>query len=436
MTTHTHAHSGSERSACDTPAVPADAAVATIVGEMTGDDGPATRGNAAEANLAAAPRKPRRVLHLINGEHFAGAERVQDLLALSLPAFGYEVEFARVLPGRFDQARRSTVALHELPMGSKLDLRPAWKLARLLRRGDFACLHTHTPRTVMVGRLAASLARIPLVHHLHGQTATEVTGTLKTRFYAWLERRCFRKAARVIAVSETSRQYLLRQGVPSQHIALVPNGVPSPAALPELAPPNAHWQLGTVGLFRPRKGLETLLEALALARQQGLPVRWRGIGPFETAEYESDVRRRAVNLGLGDGRSEEGPVYFAGFCSDVPAALAQLDLFIFPSILPEGMPMVVLEAFGAGVPVVASAVDGVTDVVQDGQTGWLVPPADPAALARAIGRVVSGQLDWRAIRRNAHQTQRQRYSESSLAAGVAAVYDEVLAPSRARMPRP
>ena len=55
-------------------------------------------------------KQTRRVLHLINGEHFAGAERVQDLLALALPQFGYEVEFARVLPGRFDQARRSTVA--------------------------------------------------------------------------------------------------------------------------------------------------------------------------------------------------------------------------------------------------------------------------------------------------------------------------------------
>lgn len=371
-------------------------------------------------------KQTRRVLHLINGEHFAGAERVQDLLALALPQFGYEVEFARVLPGRFDQARRSTVALHEAPMRSKLDLRPAFKLARLLRSGGFDCLHTHTPRTVMVGRLAARLAGLPYVHHLHGQTSTEVRGTYKTRCYAWLERRCLSRAARVIAVSETSRQYLLRQGVQPQQIALVPNGVPSPAELAELAPPSGTWQLGTVGLFRPRKGLETLLEAVALLRQQGLPVRWQGIGPFETPEYENEVRRHAASLGLGDGCLPDAPVYFAGFCKDVPAALAQLDLFIFPSILAEGMPMVVLEAFGAGVPVVASAVDGVTDVVDDGRTGWLVPPADAPALAQTIARVISGELDWQAIRRMAHQVQRQRYSDVSLAAGVAAVYDEIL----------
>jgi len=366
------------------------------------------------------------VLHLINGEHYAGAERVQDLLALTLPQFGYEVEFARVLPGRFAQARRSTVPLHEAPMRNKLDLRPAFKLAKLLRHGGFDCLHTHTPRTVMVGRIAASLAGVPFVHHLHGQTSTEVRGTYKTRCYAWLEQRCMRRAARVIAVSETSRQYLLRQGVPAEQVAVVPNGVPSQPVLAELAPPSRTWQLGTVGLFRPRKGLETLLEAVALLRQQGLPVRWQGIGPFETPEYEHEVRSRATALDLGDGHEPDGPVYFSGFCTDVPAALAQLDLFIFPSILAEGMPMVVLEAFGAGVPVVASAVDGVTDIVDDGRTGWLVPPANPQALAEQIARVVRGELDWQAIRRTAHQVQRQRYSETSLAAGVAAVYDAVL----------
>lgn len=377
-------------------------------------------------NQAAPAKKSRRVLHLINGEHYAGAERVQDLLALSLPQFGYDVEFARVLPGRFAEARRSNVALHETPMRNKLDLRPAFKLAKLLRSGGFDCLHTHTPRTVMVGRLAASLAGIPFVHHLHGQTSTEIRGTYKTRCYAWLERRCMSRAARVIAVSETSRQYLLRQGVQPGKVAVVPNGVPSPAELSELAPPSGNWQLGTVGLFRPRKGLETLLEAVALLRQQGLPVRWQGIGPFETPEYEHDVRDRSAALGLGDGHQPDGPVYFSGFCTDVPAALAQLDLFIFPSILAEGMPMVVLEAFGAGVPVVASAVDGVTDIVDDGRTGWLVPPANAEALARQIARVVTGELDWQAIRRTAHQVQRQRYSETSLAAGVAAVYDAVL----------
>ncbi len=375
-----------------------------------------------EAAPAVHARHSRKVLHLVNGEHFAGAERVQDLLALALPSQGFQVEFATLLAGRFAQARHSRqVPLHFMPMGSKFDFRPAFRLAKLLKQGNFCCLHTHTPRTVMVGSLAAALACVPLVHHLHGQTATEVRGSWKTRFYARLEKRCFARARKVIAVSETSRQYLLRLGVPASQVAVVPNGVPSPTTLSQRAAPSQSWNLGTVGLFRPRKGLETLLEALALLKSRSIQLHWQGIGPFETPAYEAEILRTVDRLHLADC------VDWTGFCADVPAALAGLDLFVFPSILPEGMPMVVLEAMGAGVPVLASKVDGVTDILRHDQTAWLVPPADPQALATQLASVIAGQADWQRIRAAAYTLQRQQYSDTSVAAGVAAVYDEILA---------
>ncbi len=382
---------------------------------------PALPGDAAADQWHVSPSRTRRVLHLVNGEHYAGAERVQDLLALSLPGQGYQVEFATLLPGRFAAARRSQeVPLHAFTMRGKLDLRPAMHVARLLKAGGFCCLHTHTPRSVMVGRFAASLAGVPLVHHLHGQTATEVRGAWKTRLYARLEKRSFAKAAKVIAVSETSRQYLLRLNVPAAQITVVANGVPSPALLAPRAVPAEPWTLGTVGLFRPRKGLETLLAALSMIKDRGGRLRWRGIGPFETPEYEAEVRALVDRLELGD------VVRFPGFCHDVPAALAELDLFVFPSILAEGMPMVVLEALGAGVPVLASRVDGVTDILRHDETGWLVPPGDPAALADTLDALVRGQLDWQRVRQQAHALQRQQYSDASMAAGVAAIYDQIL----------
>ena len=101
------------------------------------------------STLADARRTPLvRVLHVVNGEHYSGAERVQDLLAGFLPACGYDVGFACVKPGRFPQARKfQTARLYELPMSSRFDFACGRKLAMLARDEDYALIHAHTPRS-------------------------------------------------------------------------------------------------------------------------------------------------------------------------------------------------------------------------------------------------------------------------------------------------
>ena len=118
-----------------------------------------------------------RALHVINGEHYAGAERVQDLLAARLPDFGVDVAFACVKPDKFPALRRSQqTVLHQIPMRQRWDLRPAWKLARLLRAGKFDILHAHSARAAMIAAVASRLSGVPLVLHVHGNTATEIRG--------------------------------------------------------------------------------------------------------------------------------------------------------------------------------------------------------------------------------------------------------------------
>ena len=96
-----------------------------------------------------------RVLHVVNGELYAGRERVQDLLAARLPEFGVEVAFACIKPDKFPTARRSqSTALVNLPMRSRFDLRPAWRLAKMVRQEQFDVIHTHTPRAALVGQIA------------------------------------------------------------------------------------------------------------------------------------------------------------------------------------------------------------------------------------------------------------------------------------------
>jgi len=178
--------------------------------------------------------------------------------------------------------------------------------------------------------------------------------------------------------------------------------------------------LGTVALFRPRKGVEVLLEALAKLRSEGLPVRLRAVGGFETPEYERQVKRLAGELGLADA------VDWVGFVEDVDGEWARIDLFVLPSLFGEGLPMVVLEAMAAGVPVVATRVEGVPEAIRDAEDGLLADPGDPGSLAQVIGRVVRGEVDWSALRESALVRHAEKFSDSAMAAGVAGVYRRVL----------
>lgn len=361
------------------------------------------------------------VLHLINGEHYSGAERVQDLLALRLPEQGFEVGFVCLKPDRFPAMRQSrNVPLVPLAMRGRWDVRSVARLVRLIRREGYGLVHTHTPRTALIGGLAAALARVPLIHHLHSPTTADSTHRLRNRINAVIERASLWRAARVIAVSHSLGDYARRQRIAAEKISVVPNGVP---AVPWVSrrTPAGEWTLGTVALFRPRKGMEVLLEALALLRTEGLPVRLRAVGGFETGDYERDIREQALGLGL------EPFIDWTGFTTNVAEELARMDLFVLPSLFGEGLPMVVLEAMTSGVPVVATRVEGIPEAIRDGIDGIIAEPRNAADLARQIARVVRGEVDWQELRCSARQRHADLFSDGSMAAGVADVYREVLA---------
>jgi glycosyltransferase involved in cell wall biosynthesis len=368
--------------------------------------------------LSARRSPPLRVLHVINGEHYAGAERVQDELALRLPHWGYEVGFACVKPARFPELRvAQSSPLFKFPMRSRFDLRPSIRLARLVRSERYALIHTHSPRAALVGCIAARMARVPMVHHMHGQTSSEVDRLWLRRFSATVERTTVRRAA-TIAVSASLYRHLRATGYGKQPVYLVPNGVPLRGELPPAASARDVWTIGTVAMFRPRKGIEVLLEAIADLRERGCPVRLRAVGGFETPNYEREAKQFADRLGL------DGSVEWTGFRRDVNAELAAMDVFILPSLISEGMPLAILEAMAAGVPVIGTRVDGITDVVRDGIDGLLTAPGDRRDLASAIERIIRGDVDWPAIRAAAHRRQANEFSDHSMAAGVAAVYDK------------
>ncbi|MEN6405499.1 MAG: glycosyltransferase [Thermoguttaceae bacterium] len=380
----------------------------------------------AESNAAVVTLPPQptaatvRVLHVINGEYYAGAERVQDLLAERLPSLGFSVGFACVKLDLFAECRQWRESpLFDVSMHGRLDLRSGFRVAELVRQNGYRLIHCHSVRALMIGALAASKTGVPMIFHAHSPTSHDSARLWIDRLNGLIERRSLRRAARVIAVSQSIADHVAHEGFDPSRIRVVPNGVP---VMPwtDRPRPIDPWTLGVVALFRPRKGLDVLLDAMAILRQQGKIVRLRAIGAFESPRYQAEILNQVRRLGLHD------QVAWTGFIDRVPDQLQRMDALVLPSLFGEGLPMVVLEAMAAGVPVVATRVAGVPEVIRDGQDGVLVPPGDADRLAQAIGRLIDGQPDWSSMRRSAHTRQTERFSDAAMAAGVAAVYRELL----------
>ncbi len=364
-----------------------------------------------------------KIMHVINGEFFSGAERVQDILAMRLPDYGYEMGFACIKPGKFSACRNSTVPIFETFMKSKFDLAPAWEVARIVKQSNYSLLHTHTPRAALIGRVAAWLSGVPLVHHVHSPTTRDTESIWRNRMNSLIEQLSLVGVSRLIPVSKSLEFYLKKQGWPEKRIAMVANGVVTPDALPVRDAPGPEWVIGSVALFRPRKGTEVLIQALASLRQAGRPIRLRAVGPFETVEYEKTIKEMADRLGVGD------MIDWIGFAQNVNAEFTKMDILVLPSLFGEGMPMVILEAMATGVPVVASDVEGIPEVLEHGKSGLVVPAGDVKQLAAVIAELIDNKYDWRAMREDAYQLQTASFSDYSMAKGVARVYDAILNPA-------
>lgn len=363
-----------------------------------------------------------KVLHLINGEFFAGAERVQDLLALRLPDTGHDVGFVCLKDGVFSQHRRSVCPVEVMPMRSRFDSSIAKRIASHARASKYEIIHTHTPRSALIGQRVARQLGLPLVHHVHSPTQRDTENRLRNLINAALEDHwVLPGASHLIAVSNSLKTYLLERRVPERKITVVPNGVPVVRDEPAWpAPVNGGWVIGTVALFRPRKGIEVLLRAMRLLRDQGFPVKLKAVGAFETPSYEDAIKRLSTELNLTEH------VIWTGFCRDVHAEMADMQMFVLPSLFGEGLPMVVIEAMSVGIPVVASRVEGIPEVIGVDDAGIVVESNDPASLARGMVSLLSGQVSPQKLSIAAHGRQVRHYSDKAMASAVAAVYRQVL----------
>lgn len=240
-------------------------------------------------------------------------------------------------------------------------------------------VHTHGYRSDVVDGAVARAAGIPVVSTVHGFTG----GGLRNRIYEWIQERAFRDFDAVVAVSQPIVERLARRGVSRSRIHLIPNAFDGAAAVVErsaarerLGLPQGELTLGWVGRLSAEKGPDVFIDAIQHLAEPLPAVAILGGGPDEQA-----LRERAERLGVGERLRWLGVVPGAG------ALVGAFDIYVLSSRT-EGIPIVLLEAAAAEVPMVATRVGGVPSMFPEGEV-VLVSPDDPHALAAAIDAVRS-----------------------------------------------
>jgi glycosyltransferase involved in cell wall biosynthesis len=312
-----------------------------------------------------------------------------------------------------------------------LDWRVIGRLARLCRRERVAIWHGHDYKSNALGLLVRRYWPMHLVSTVHGW----VHNTARTPLYYFIDRCCLRWYGRVLCVSRDLETRVRRAGVARQRCQVLENGIEADRfrrrqttseARVSLGLPRDLPLIGAVGRLAKEKDFATFLRAFAAAIQLGLQAQavLVGDGAQRLALEQLAKELQVVHL-----------VHFAGHCADVRPWYEAMDLFVLSS-LREAMPNVVLEAMAMEVPVIATRIAGVPDMLEHQRSGYLVEPGEAIAMTQAMHQLVSSHAQRLSLASAARATIEARYSFHRRMDRMQQIYDDVLlaAPPAASVP--
>jgi glycosyltransferase involved in cell wall biosynthesis len=356
-----------------------------------------------------------KIVHLVIGGEIAGGQLVALRLARVARDAGHDVVFVSPTAGPFtERIAGEGFPTRVVPLGGALDVPAALRLRSLLRRERADVLHTHVHFSLnIVGRFAALGTQTAVVAHMHIENVFR-TSPLSRSVQVLLDNATARTCRWIVAVSDATRNALLHQGYPASRTVTVHNGIEAskPAVPAALEPAPSGPVLLEVGRLCDVKGQHELIAALPLLGRDDVTVLLVG----EDVETGGTFRRAL------EKQAQALDVRFLGGRDDVPALLATADALVLPSWV-EGLPLVVLEAMAAGVPVVASAVGGTPEAVVAGETGLLVPPRDVDALARALRELLADPARAREMGEAGRARVRERFDATAAALRILGLYE-------------
>ena len=366
------------------------------------------------------------LFHIDSGREWRGGQRQSFFLARQLKQKGYPFLFV-VQPGSplHQKAAEAELPIFPLKIRSELDLFAILRLARAMKRKKCLLAHFHDAHALAVGSRAASLAKVPL-----RIISRRVDFPLKKNIFS---RRKYKKDVDVIiAISEGVKRVLIQGGVAAERIEVIPSGIdfsPFEQASSSdflrrefsFAPDN--YLVGIVAHLEDHKGHRYLIQATKILKEMAPKIKIIVVG---SGSLRMELDKQVRELGVED------IVFFLGFREDIPQILSSLDLFVLSSYL-EGMGSSLLDAMACRLPVVATFVGGIPEVVVHGETGLLVPPRNPSALAEAILKLYYNRALASRLGQRGFEVVHQKFSAEAMADRIIALYERLAARKKIRL---
>jgi glycosyltransferase involved in cell wall biosynthesis len=355
-----------------------------------------------------------KVLHINTEKTWRGGEQQVLYLIKGLKERGH-TPVVVCQPGSplEDAVINAGIEVVPVRMRGEFDLSAAWQIGRLLRKGNYDILHTHTSHAHSIGLLSRLFGKVKGM-----AVSRRVDFPIKSKFkYNSFD-------VHYIAVSEAIKRVMMDGGVPEKRIDVVRSCIdlgrlenaPIADVRAELGISKDAVVIGNIAHMADHKGQIYLVRAAAIVKERYPGVRFVIVGDGELrSDLEVEVKRRGL----------DGILIFTGFRKDIASLLSSFDIFAFPSHL-EGLGTSLLDAMVMRKPIVSTTAGGIPEVVQDGVNGILVPPKDPDALASAIIRLIE-DLELRNKYGNAgRRIVEERFTADKVVEGTLAVYKRMM----------
>ncbi|MFO0701279.1 MAG: glycosyltransferase [Nitrospira sp.] len=362
-----------------------------------------------------------RVLHLIETGGPGGAERMLLGMTRHLDA-SFHSMVGLVKPGWLEAQVQARGLDHILIQGGAWgDIGRILQLARVVRASGIQVIHAHEFYMNVLGAAVSLLTGVPLISTVHGKNYYPEKRR-RQLLYRWVASR----ASSVVTVSEDLKAFFCRvTGVAASGVTVIPNGIDTDIWSPVVSdaalragygiPTNA-MVVGAIGNLYPVKRHIDLVRALPLLKTACPNIHVVILG---RGDQKANLEREADSLGVADR------LHLVGFQENARRWMNVMDCYVMPSEN-EGMPLSLLEAMSAQLPVIVTAVGGIPEVVTHEESGWLLPAHQPEVLAKTIIHVLTNRLEAQAVAARGRARVETRFSADAMARGYGALYRQGL----------
>lgn len=329
--------------------------------------------------------RPKRVAHLLASNFFGGPEKQLVEHALRIAKRNFEPLIISFMEGSetnqlLDRAQQRGIATRSLLSTGPFDLSLFGKVLNILKseKVDLLCVHGY--KANVIGRIASWRAGIPLIAISRGWTGEDYY----IRVYEWIDKMFLRLSDHIVAVSAKQQQKVTDLGIPNDKVTVIHNCInvngrvePTASIRTELGLESDALLVISAGRLSPEKNYGGMIDAAKIVAEKNRNVNF---AVFGEGVLRAELEEKITTAGLSDR------FFLPGFHTGMQSILSEIDIFVLPSFT-EGLPNVILEAFAAGKPVVATAVGGTPEVVEDGVSGFLTDPQKPEYMAECILRL-------------------------------------------------